>query len=477
MSVIYSKDSFDRFEDDLIELILSHLSIENCFDLRYVSKQWKCLIFDKQMFLRLDNNIDWTQTSNLSKFEITLKSCPNITSIDVRTKYCNSLFKADLIFPLITKYCHKLYEIKLNYKYVHLLEDICKKFGSHLKRIDLQRAVILNNDPETNLKTKECYKLCPNITHIELKYLCNIFIGNEILYKNLKSISLMFGDYYNNDSEDIPRTETLFESNKNSLEEIRITINADNKNANYLKALNSLPILRKLKSLQILSYMHSKDENNIFNAFNKLADNCKQLKKFDLYIPSIIEENNLNSFYQTLKTFSQLKYLSLNIRTIELNLSVHLKSFPNLKYLKLNSGLTRFEDSFFNSIEEYFPNIQFVEINVFFANISDQTFESLSKLRKLQKLIIISFKPMKMISQSVIEKLIKNNRKIEKILIRNKYYKIKLNDKPITQMRQNEDICWVSRIKRYIRSHSFDNIDYIDSEDEDNESNDWNNIL
>ena len=123
MSVIYSKDSFDRFGDDLTEVLLSYLTIDNCFDLRNVSKQWNRLIFNKQKFLRLDNNIDWTQTSNLRQLELTLKRCPNITSIDVNT---DPELNIDLIFELIIKYCDNLCEIKCTFN--ELSADICNKF-------------------------------------------------------------------------------------------------------------------------------------------------------------------------------------------------------------------------------------------------------------------------------------------------------------------------------------------------------------
>jgi hypothetical protein len=45
---MYSKDSFDRFGDDLCQLLLSYLSIEEKISFECVSKQWKELVFDKQ---------------------------------------------------------------------------------------------------------------------------------------------------------------------------------------------------------------------------------------------------------------------------------------------------------------------------------------------------------------------------------------------------------------------------------------------
>src|SRR5687768_5613566 len=44
----YSRDSFDRFGDDLCELLLSHLTIEEKFRYECVAKQFSRLIFNRQ---------------------------------------------------------------------------------------------------------------------------------------------------------------------------------------------------------------------------------------------------------------------------------------------------------------------------------------------------------------------------------------------------------------------------------------------
>ena len=56
MTSIYAKSSFDRFGDDLIELVLSYIPFEDCFHFRCVSKQWKRLIFNKQKDLDIPIN-------------------------------------------------------------------------------------------------------------------------------------------------------------------------------------------------------------------------------------------------------------------------------------------------------------------------------------------------------------------------------------------------------------------------------------
>ena len=52
MSTIYSRDSLDRYGDDLIELILSYIQFEDCFHFRCVSKQFNRLLFNKQNKLK-----------------------------------------------------------------------------------------------------------------------------------------------------------------------------------------------------------------------------------------------------------------------------------------------------------------------------------------------------------------------------------------------------------------------------------------
>lgn len=47
----FSADSFDRFGDDLCELLLSYLSFNDKIRLECVSKQWKRLVYSKQLVL------------------------------------------------------------------------------------------------------------------------------------------------------------------------------------------------------------------------------------------------------------------------------------------------------------------------------------------------------------------------------------------------------------------------------------------
>jgi len=55
-AVIERKTSFDRFGDDLSELIVSYLTIEDKFRFECLSKQWRRLVFNKTYVLRISQN-------------------------------------------------------------------------------------------------------------------------------------------------------------------------------------------------------------------------------------------------------------------------------------------------------------------------------------------------------------------------------------------------------------------------------------
>ena len=46
-------DSFDRFGDDLLELIVSYLTIEDKFRFQCLSKQWRRVVFNKTYVLKI----------------------------------------------------------------------------------------------------------------------------------------------------------------------------------------------------------------------------------------------------------------------------------------------------------------------------------------------------------------------------------------------------------------------------------------
>src|SRR5882757_1646852 len=101
----YSSDSFERFGDDLCELLLSYLSVKQKKRFECVSKQWQRLVFNKQQKLKI---------SFYSECNDTIKLSSDIS-------YSNDIFK-----NLFTKFKY-IYHLEIDfYIYGKVLEVINK---------------------------------------------------------------------------------------------------------------------------------------------------------------------------------------------------------------------------------------------------------------------------------------------------------------------------------------------------------------
>src|SRR5258708_35024270 len=109
MTTIYSRDSFDRFGDDLCEVLLSELSnhsdggLKDRLQYSRVCKQWRRVIFNTQTYL----NYFYVKDCDLTTFESILRKCVNITN----TKTKNGLKSWEITdpkFKAIIKNCNHL---------------------------------------------------------------------------------------------------------------------------------------------------------------------------------------------------------------------------------------------------------------------------------------------------------------------------------------------------------------------------------
>ena len=107
----YSRDSFDRFGDDLTELILSFMTFEDKIRLEYVAKQWQRLIFNKQFAIAIPRDYEEITKDSLiglyngskirrKALKSVLKKCRYI-----RTVHLYSSVDSPQVLSLIGQYC------------------------------------------------------------------------------------------------------------------------------------------------------------------------------------------------------------------------------------------------------------------------------------------------------------------------------------------------------------------------------------
>ena len=118
---VYAKNSFDRFGDDLTELILQYLTFEDKDNLELVSKQWRRLIYNKQFVIEIDFfNEEYIRQNSLNSItdicksclvqldkqslESVLKKCPNILKASFVDYYCVD----SSVLSLIGRYCPRI---------------------------------------------------------------------------------------------------------------------------------------------------------------------------------------------------------------------------------------------------------------------------------------------------------------------------------------------------------------------------------
>ena len=162
----------------------------------------------------------------------------------------------------------------------------------------------------------------------------------------------------------------MFESNKNSLETIKVYIIENITENDLILFFNSLLILKKLKSVCIETETSILINDSIVHSLQELAVNCKLIKKFILNLSNISSIDLSLRILRAFKGFNNLKILELrlykNYRVFEeletFNItSNELIGFQNLTHFTLVSDKLLITDSFFTSIDKNLPKLQSIE--------------------------------------------------------------------------------------------------------------------
>ncbi|CAG2172520.1 unnamed protein product [Oppiella nova] len=135
MSQIYSKDSLDRFGDDLCQHMLSFLSLEDRFRFECLSKQWQRCVYETQTRLTITRKLCAKLNIN-SQIESMLQKLPNIADIVCEDYVSNRMFEA-----IVKHYCH-LHAIHVwfvNDINIDTIETFITKFAKQLNAIAIHR--------------------------------------------------------------------------------------------------------------------------------------------------------------------------------------------------------------------------------------------------------------------------------------------------------------------------------------------------
>jgi hypothetical protein len=402
-------DSFDRFGDDLCEVLISYLSISDKIRLECVSKQWKNLIFNKQNIIFVNYNVDPNNsiivpiniTSDVKLFEKILQKFRFIEEIFTITSGATN--NSCKIFGALINNCNHLKIISSSgdVSDSEVMTKFVQNCGQNLK------SIYLNSSQDQDLI--KILRLTPNLELIHNPYK-NFYFYNEIYFSKLKEI------YFSRELN-LNQFKSFTSLYHNQIE--KMCLQFDSEMNNFLVELSTFQNLQNLV-IFITSFMNQTEA--IANALNPnksglilIANKCKKLKifKFESLFGGSFISNDKN-LCELFSGFNALEKLSLCQKFNQQNKSIikPLKNCEKLKYLELSLPSNGKALEYF---ELYLPNLKTVFIHLEFDSKSDsEIFQHLANSKSLTKLVI-SFSYCIEIIDSLIIDVLRSCRNIREI--------------------------------------------------------------
>ncbi|XP_054155922.1 uncharacterized protein LOC128954372 [Oppia nitens] len=419
------KDSFDRFGDDLTELLLQYLPLEDRLRLQSVSKQWLALIFNTQTQLIFDDKLlqklflYYRQTYKL--FESIVKNCPNITTVTISDVYFSNIY-----FELLIKYCCRLrhlYIKPINSYQLFTTDRIIKQF---CHRFDQQLHTFKLNNFDSHLKRPLFYKLIdcmPNLKSVDFTdknnlniQLSDIFTADNcyVLPKSLQSIKLIL----NNNS--MPLFAMFADIYGQQITSLNLTVSRFGDDSNAQKLLSTgLSQMKQLRQLKIV--LNAKLTDDLLAA---IGQNCCRLKVLDLIVRKY--SSKVSPIFESINKhmFQQLRRLSLEClpnksdkMLVVLTASL-LNRLTHLTLRRLDYSYI-IGDEFFSDIHYNFPRLQYIHCDG--VSITEKSIQAMGQLAHLMYVDLRCHENKLTISESYIRQHLLIGTKIKHLFINIQY--------------------------------------------------------
>ena len=399
-----TRDSFDRFGDDLSQLILSYLTLSEKFKYECVCSQWQRLVFSRHSVLHI-NGFD------------SFYSLKCLANKELKTKYYN-IFSIDKNnFESLLKKCSNIQTIKIDWKCIcdetslTLIADNCpllKRFTiSSTEHLPFSDEVLYNfgiksgptlqvfeTDVKFNGNSKLFLSYCSHLKSINALNDCqNLIDCRENFLPKLQELN-----YLLTDDKDLKSFEILTNKYSNQMRRLSLTIKIDGNNSeNHVirSDLNELfKLISRFSSLKFLNInLKSYFGHSFADGIRLIGQKCPKLRYFDFETYDTIILNNIFNLFEN---FKALEYLSLNCRylykydsvltggqTVDYGSIDRLAKCQHLTHLKLN--LLYLNDKNLENIDSILPKLKLIELKSC-KSVSHKSIESIAKLENLRNL-------------------------------------------------------------------------------------------
>ena len=360
----------------LWENILQYLSLEDKLKLEGVPKQFQRTVFKSQNHLIISSFDKFPDTSDnsflyiedktnrkitLKSLEVLLKKCPNITSIQVKE---NKNFNYNPVFRLIVKYCDNLREFDFGNNKANIgnITQFLRKFGPKIKFI--YRFENPNN-----------YNLFPNIERLKLEFFVLSF-NCRLKFNKLTKLEL----YLKEGTEGVVKT---FVDTFPTLKSLSIDFVTYNQTS-ITKTFSDISNLKHLTQFKCKVFY---ENNQLFcDSLKLIANDCQNLMSLDCALHT--GHSDLIQLFSSIKSFPALKILGLRLYGKKyINFSFEtLKEFSDITHLTLDIGFITFNVSTLNQIHNYLPNLQYLVIDNWFNLNREEVTQMADILRPLSRL-------------------------------------------------------------------------------------------
>ena len=420
MSEKYSKSTFNRFGDDLSQLILSHLPFEDRIRKEFVCKQFSQLVYAKQytfeineiLFKKLQKTDNLGHmTIDLRKYKVFVKKLTNLKTLDIEydPNWCEFSKFVNLI-DITLKQCKRLDEIYVAFSLIthSQANEFFKKFG-------------------------------PKIKILRFGFIKQLFEGKNIcLVKGLTTFSFIFNNF------EVQEYFTKFvEIYKSKLQCLCVAVPKNIELTSMKFLFKQITLLKNLTKLVILflknpeTQYQQQHQHQIPILLNEIGEKCSSIN--ELKIRFLSKFSNTENLFKSIGKFKNLTKLHIALfidDDYEMNLMQYLVNCKNLREFILMSIGILYKDDFFFEIHKKLPKIQ--KLSIYQTDITEVSFVELSRLKHLQRLLLNS-KEIKTLSKNTIYDLVKSCPSLEDIHLENFEFSSQpaINDQEIISCKNN----------------------------------------
>lgn len=369
---MFVKQSFDRFGDDLSELIFTYLTFEEKFRFECLSKQWQRLVYNKQTVLIVkenDQSFDnlfqllfvknvWCKTIDTNALKTVLKKCPNIHKINFINSF-NRNHLSDIsidgsVLDVIIECCSRLDFFGLNIGSLGNDHDSVIRFGEtlgqNIKAIDLHE--YLSTDNQCYIDTRKLFlSMCPNIKSIVCtNYLFMNYQETEVL-ANLERLERM--EISGNTESHVKGFVRFVDKHAMKMRRILLRLWVPHNGKIFVEIMTNIARFEHLEilNLEINGNLEGNKDRNV-PGIGEIVSNCSELKRVFFMI-----SNFEHDFFKLAGSFQNVKELIFTSQLCEIpDTNAKIKPLMNLKVLRIY--YKSIGKHFFANVSKLAPNLK-----------------------------------------------------------------------------------------------------------------------